>query len=172
LVCGFPRRFLFCSCGDCLSVRAAAGFPYRFPDQRCFVLSQRWPRPTPALHSRIPYSRGNRSGVSSSEISLTRGTRSPLAVYSALGFNQAANRICAPLYFPTADSPVSRKRASSPPSTGKIKLFGSCVLNRRWVFLVLLPSQLIQPAHGGSWVVSRVRRVREQRGSSNFCLLV
>jgi hypothetical protein len=54
--------------------------------------------------------------------------------------------------------------ARSPPSTHEIELFGSCVLNHWWVFLVLLPIQLIQLARGGSWVVGRVRRVREQRG--------
>jgi hypothetical protein len=54
--------------------------------------------------------------------------------------------------------------ARSPPSAREIELFGSCVLNHWWVFLVLLPSQLIQPTHGGSWVVGRVHRVREQRG--------
>jgi hypothetical protein len=63
--------------------------------------------------------------------------------------------------------------ARSPPSTREIELFGSCILNRRRVFLVLLPSQLIQPARGGSWVVGRGRRVREQRGGTLVpCLLV
>jgi hypothetical protein len=61
-------------------------------------------------------------------------------------------------------SPMSRKRALSPPSTSEIELFRSCVLNHRWVFLGLLPSQLVQPAHGGSWVVNRVHLFREQRG--------
>jgi hypothetical protein len=61
---------------------------------------------------------------------------------------------------------MSRKRALSPPSTSEIELFGSCVLNHGWVFLGLLPSQLVQPAHGGSWVVNRVHLVREQRGET------